>query len=155
MLELKRNRSGEVQVGIPPSLIDELELEYVPPDHEVFQLTPLAFNQAANIVYNQLHRPKVTFRSFWAVYRSLLAGIEAIATGEFDAAVSAHAETVHRMNSNDNDINRMDLLPNQRPRILNDATVGFHQIVMDDRSVKESDIIYAAFSDDEPDDEEF
>lgn len=135
-------------------MVNQLEQEYAPPSHEVFQLTPSAFHQAATAVYNELGQPEVTYDSFWTVYQRLLAGIEAVAAGKLMVVMDAHAQTVQRMNSDDNEINQMDLLPDQRPQGLGDAAVGFHQVIQDSRSVRESDIVYAAFSDDEPEEDE-
>ena len=50
-----------------------MEDKYAPPDHPVFQLTPPAFHTKAQYFLTTcLSSPKVTFDSFWAVYKSLL-----------------------------------------------------------------------------------
>ncbi|KAJ3753696.1 hypothetical protein EV360DRAFT_53031, partial [Lentinula raphanica] len=140
----------DFKVGIPLELIEELRSEYAPLDHEVFQLTPVPFDHAASSVYTQLGHPHIRFDSFWTVYRSLLAGIEAIAAGEITAAVDAHARTVARMNTYEDDINHMALLPDQCRRTLNDILVGgFHQVEGDKDGVPESAVVYTTFSSDD------
>ncbi|KAF9058918.1 hypothetical protein BDP27DRAFT_1186897, partial [Rhodocollybia butyracea] len=62
----------DFKVGVSPQLISELWHEYAPPNHEVFLLTPPAFNAAANIVYAHMGHPDVDHHSFWSVYRNLL-----------------------------------------------------------------------------------
>ena len=47
-------------------------MQFAPPDHEVFQLTPPAFNEHATLFYNSLGRPQVSHDSFWDIYRQIL-----------------------------------------------------------------------------------
>ncbi|KAE9393107.1 hypothetical protein BT96DRAFT_999737 [Gymnopus androsaceus JB14] len=145
----------DFKVGISPELINELQQEYAPPDHEVFQLTPPIFDDAAQTVYAQMNCPKVNHQSFWVVYRDMLRGLEALATERayLQHSVDVHAASLEQMNSENNPINSMELLPNQRRRALNDPTVGFHEEQevkeWEDEEQEESDVACAAFSDDE------
>ena len=47
-------------------------MQFAPPDHEVFQLTPPAFDQHASLFYNSLGRPQISYDSFWDIYRQIL-----------------------------------------------------------------------------------
>lgn len=142
-----------LQVGVSPQLVSELRHEYAPPDHEVFLLTPPAFNAAANMVYAHMGHPDVDHHSFWSVYRNLLAGLELLLLeGDLQGVVNEHAATVQQMNTDNEAVNQMDLLPNQRRRALNDVTVGFQVVERTGQEGYESDVAYAAFSDDEIED---
>jgi hypothetical protein len=60
------------KLPVPAELLNELEVQFAPPDHEVFQLTPPAFDQHASLFYNSLGRPQVSYDSFWDIYRQIL-----------------------------------------------------------------------------------
>jgi len=47
-------------------------VQFAPPDYEVFQLTPPAFNQHATLFYNSLGQPQISHDSFWDIYRQIL-----------------------------------------------------------------------------------
>ena len=57
---------------MPPELFDEVEQEYAPADHPIFELVPPAFGNCANILYNSIGQPVVQSNTFWDVYRQLL-----------------------------------------------------------------------------------
>ncbi|KAG6907734.1 hypothetical protein DXG01_007592 [Tephrocybe rancida] len=61
----------DFKIPVSMELLDRLELEYAPPNHPVFQLTPPAFDQHANELYNTLNRPQLSSRTFWHTYRQL------------------------------------------------------------------------------------
>jgi hypothetical protein len=61
-----------LQVVVPPELFDEVEQEYAPADHPVFELVPPAFNERAEALYDFIGRPVVQSDTFWDVYRHLL-----------------------------------------------------------------------------------
>ncbi|KIK57351.1 hypothetical protein GYMLUDRAFT_246999 [Collybiopsis luxurians FD-317 M1] len=152
LLEKYFRETEPEQVGVPPELIQELEDEYAPANHEVFQLTPLLFHQAASIIYTQMGNPEVNFSSFWTIYRNVLSGlqIQVAQVAGLELAVNLHAATVQRMNSDEDEINKMELLPNQKHQNLHDTTVGLQDVAGDgDGAGNESEIPYALFSSDD------
>jgi hypothetical protein len=104
-----------------------------------------------------MDRPEVNYQSFWIVYRNLLSGLQSrvAAADELELAIDSHAVTVQRMNSDDNEVNKIDLIPNQKRRTLRDPAVGL-QIIdsTDNNEVVESEIPYAAFSSDDSEEED-
>lgn len=60
------------QVVVPPELFDEMEQKWAPPNDPVFELTPPAFQEQADTLYEGLGRPAVTSETFWIVYTQLL-----------------------------------------------------------------------------------
>src|ERR1700742_4758407 len=92
--------------GISPELIDKLEQEYAPPDHDVFQLPPPVFNDAAQTVYAQMNYPEVNHKSFWIVYWDMLQGLEELAAEQqnLQLTVDAHAALFVQMNTENDPI---------------------------------------------------
>ncbi|KAJ8084455.1 hypothetical protein PM082_003225 [Marasmius tenuissimus] len=62
-------------IHVPPSLFDETEALYAPPDDPVFQLVPPLIGTIISTAYRIIHEPNVTFDTFWAVYRDLIAEV--------------------------------------------------------------------------------
>ena len=60
------------KIPISPSLIDDLEKIYAPPDHPVFELVPPAFESRAVVFYANMGNPVITHDTFWATYQQLL-----------------------------------------------------------------------------------
>lgn len=53
-------------------LLDRLEMQYVPADHPVFELTPPIFHEHASAFYEAMGSPPITFDTFWQSYWQLL-----------------------------------------------------------------------------------
>ncbi|KAJ7079727.1 hypothetical protein B0H15DRAFT_787815 [Mycena belliarum] len=102
LLRAKPDFFGIVDFKIPvnPELLDEVEAEFAPANHEVFQLTPPEFDRWANTYYTQMGKPLVTYDTFWDVYRELLAYFMRVPNVEQDLHIplSLHAETERRIN---------------------------------------------------------
>lgn len=83
-----------------PELLDELEAQFAPANHEVFQLTPPEFDRWASTYYTQMGKPLVTHDTFWDVYRGLLAHFMQVPDVEQDLHIplSLHGETERRIN---------------------------------------------------------
>jgi hypothetical protein len=61
-----------LKVVVPPEVFDEVEQEYAPADHPIFELVPPAFNDRADILYTNIGRPTVQSDTVWDVYCQLL-----------------------------------------------------------------------------------
>jgi hypothetical protein len=61
------------QIPVPSELFDEMEALYAPPDHPVFTLVPSTFNDYVTELYSSMGQPEVTVKTFWDIYRNLLA----------------------------------------------------------------------------------
>lgn len=58
---------------IDQEILDEARNLWANPDHEVFQLVPKLFAEAADdLYYNFLHAPPVTIQTFWGIFTGLL-----------------------------------------------------------------------------------
>jgi hypothetical protein len=57
---------------VSPSLLDDIEEIYAPPDHPVFKLVPDAFQAHAERYYEQMGDPVITSDTFWQIYQELL-----------------------------------------------------------------------------------
>lgn len=92
------------KVPVPAELIDQLEMQFAPPGHEVFQLTPSAFHDHASFFYNSLGQPRITYDSFWDIYRRILHLFPANQGQREDsddlmAALDLHFETMARVSN--------------------------------------------------------
>ncbi|KAJ7300659.1 hypothetical protein DFH08DRAFT_919235 [Mycena albidolilacea] len=56
---------SDFKIPVDADLLDQMEAQFAPPDHEVFQLTPPEFDHWANVYYDEMSRPLVTHDSFW------------------------------------------------------------------------------------------
>ncbi|KAJ7769107.1 hypothetical protein DFH07DRAFT_866763 [Mycena maculata] len=114
LLRTKPNFYGLVDFKIPVSsqILDEMEARFAPPDHEVFQLVPPEFDHWANIYYDSMERPVVQHKTFWDIYRQLLAYFTQVPDVEVDLQIplSSHKETTRRI-----DEEEVPLLPGQQP----------------------------------------
>ncbi|KAJ7826088.1 hypothetical protein B0H14DRAFT_3144997 [Mycena olivaceomarginata] len=63
---------SDFKIPVDADLLDQMEAQFAPPDHEAIQLTPPEFGHWANVYYDEMNRPLVTHDSFWDVYRGLL-----------------------------------------------------------------------------------
>jgi len=107
----------DFKVIISAELIDRLEAEYAPPDHEVFQLTPPAFHERAVHFYEALGQPLVSYNTFWGVYRQLLHSFQGII--DLDPVISAVPGTVTRINNE-----QLPLLPEMKELRGGDGIIG-------------------------------
>ena len=87
------------KVPVSAELIDQLEMQFAPPSHEVFQLTPSAFHDHASFFYNSLGQPQITYDSFWDIYCRILHLFQANQGQQGDsdnliAALDLHFETM-------------------------------------------------------------
>lgn len=85
----------------------------------------------------------------------MLHGLEALAIERqnLQLTVDVHAELLHRINTENDPINSMELLPNQRRRAMRDPIVGLvNNEGEKEGSEVESDVPYAVFSSDEEED---
>jgi hypothetical protein len=100
-------------------MIDSLEAEFAPRNHEVFQLTPPEFHTRASGFYNSLSRPPVTFDTFWSVYHQLL---ECFRKADDDAlmpVIDAYFSTIRRV-----DEDEIQLLPGQEELRVGGKVIG-------------------------------
>lgn len=101
-------------------------------------------------------RPVVTFDNFWTVYEHLLNGLRTFLEGQelLNQAIQDHIETVQRMNCDEDTVNQMELLPDQRQRNVNDMAVGVSAGQSScSKEGEESDVPMAQFTSDEEDDD--
>ncbi|KAJ7077337.1 hypothetical protein C8R44DRAFT_836761 [Mycena epipterygia] len=114
LLRTKPDFYGIIGFKIPVSMeiLNELEAQFAPPDHEVFQLTPPEFDHWANTYYSQMGKPVVMHDTFWDIYRELLAYFTQVPDieGDLQIPLSSHNETMRRI-----DEEEMALLPDQQP----------------------------------------
>jgi len=96
-----------VQVVVPTELFYEVEQEYAPPEHSVFELVPPAFDQRANVLYGGIGRPCVQSDTFWEVYRQLLYQFQ-LEEESLTPILTAHRDTLRALEEED----VMPLLPN-------------------------------------------
>ena len=91
------------QIPVSPSLLDELEATYAPPDHPVFQLVPPAFADRAKVFYANMGDPIVTFSNFWAIYERLLQDFKDHCNLDQDIqlVLTAHDERVRNVHEED------------------------------------------------------
>ncbi|KAJ6593020.1 hypothetical protein B0H19DRAFT_1055676 [Mycena capillaripes] len=105
-------RKDKHKIPVSPKMLDSLEAQFAPPDHEVFQLTPPEFDHWANIYYNEMGKPVVTHKTFW-VYLPLAFGPfkqGPDAEADLHIPLSSHIETMRRL-----DNEGIPLLANQQP----------------------------------------
>lgn len=94
------------QVVVPTELFDEVEQEYAPPEHPVFELVPPTFDRRANILYSQIGQPVVQSDTFWEVYSQLLNQFQ-LEEESLVPVLTAYRETLHAL-----DMEEIQLLPN-------------------------------------------
>ena len=97
-----------------------MEAEYAPPDHEVFQLTPLPFDSHANKYYEEMGRPPVSSSSFWDVYQQLLARFRGAEPSDDLTEVLSDLENQTEQISKE----KVDVLPGLKPLRLGATVVG-------------------------------
>ncbi|KAJ6504737.1 hypothetical protein C8R47DRAFT_1038046 [Mycena vitilis] len=120
LLRAKPDFFGLVDFKIPVTveMLDTLEAQFAPSDHEVFQLTPPAFDHWANVYYEQMGSPVVTHTSFWDVY----VGLRNLFTRGPDAEIDLHiplssyTETARRVE--EEQIPLLDLQPLRRVAVV-------------------------------------
>ena len=144
---------------MPPSVIDDAEALYAPPDHPVFKLVPPAFDKKANLLYSTLGHPPVSFDTFWTVYRALLAEFQgSVDDPDIAEALTSHETATRTIHEDD----FMPVLPNQKPLRNGDKVVGEISIGPDDSNVAgpssgspllQSGHEYADFTDEEDEEE--
>ncbi|KAF8200101.1 hypothetical protein BJ912DRAFT_873378 [Pholiota molesta] len=155
--ELMRERPNhfdgviDFKIGVPDDLLDELEEEYIPSDHPVFQLTPPAFHDRATTFYEAMGSPAVTISSFWNIYRNLLqcfldmeASIDAQPVNQ---AVMAHFGDIQGINNE-----TVPLLPGMEELREGGKVMG--NLNEDAQDGNESNSEYADFTDKEDEDGE-
>jgi hypothetical protein len=93
-------------------MLDQMEAQFAPPDHEVFQLTPPEFDHWANIYYERMGKPVITRDSFWNVHCDLLNHFRQGPDVEADLHIplSSYMETTHRIEEEE-----IPLLADQQP----------------------------------------
>ena len=102
-----------LQIPVPPELLDEVEAQYAPPNHPVFQLAPQAFDQRAHDLYADIGEPVVSSDTFWDIYRQLLQRFhESESDHELLPIITAHSEDMQTLEEENA---QMDLLPNMKP----------------------------------------
>ncbi|KAF9524133.1 hypothetical protein CPB83DRAFT_898178 [Crepidotus variabilis] len=150
-------KTKDFMVCVPALLFDELEAKYAPQDHEVFQLTPPAFDSQASIYYDSIGTPPVSSATFWSVYQSLLDCFRA--PGAISDDVTAILEDV------ENRCTRLskesiDLLPNNIALRPGQGGPGqmFHSSSLVENTKSEDGVndqsLYALFTDDEGSEED-
>ncbi|KAL0960042.1 hypothetical protein HGRIS_011690 [Hohenbuehelia grisea] len=97
LINQKPERYGtfDFKVPVDSALLDELEQNYAPPDHEVMQLVPALFALRAQDVYTSLHSPVVTSVSVWDIFRDMLAQFKATPSVEVAVVVQSHQPSQH------------------------------------------------------------
>jgi hypothetical protein len=144
-----------LQIPVPLDLIERFETEFAPPDHEVFQLTPLEFHQRASSFYDALGRPSVTRDTLWAVYHQVLDCFKTAVDETLLPVVEGLFDTVRRVEEDE-----LELLPGQEELRMGGKVVGGDggsEIYLaditdssDDEQMAEADeVAYASFSDED------
>jgi hypothetical protein len=112
IIAIENNIESSVKIPVDADLLDQMEAQFAPPDHEVFQLTPPEFHHWANVYYDEMNRPLVTHDSFWDVYRGLLDHFRQGPDAEADLGIplSSHMETSRRIQEEE-----IPLLADQQP----------------------------------------
>ncbi|KII92463.1 hypothetical protein PLICRDRAFT_678606 [Plicaturopsis crispa FD-325 SS-3] len=101
------------------SLFDEMEQQWAPPEHPIFQLVPPTFAAQANELYRQLGNPLVSGDTFWAVYRSLLQAFRPFSNTPLLADVLGDPSALP-----EGELEMIQILPNLRELRNGDAVVG-------------------------------
>ena len=121
-------------------LIERLEHEHAPHDHEVFQLTPPLFHSQACKFYENMGNPPVNFETFWDVYLQLLYQFQDANSGALAPAIREHFESAARLVDEE-----VPLLPDMQELRQGGKVVG--EAAHADNHY-ESDISCASFTDD-------
>jgi hypothetical protein len=140
---LLNHHIAESQIPVTDELLDRVEQEYAPPDHAVFQLVPLEFDQRANVYYAEIHRPVVNSTTFWDVYLQLLERFQTNNEANMDllTLISAHTDVIQDVNDE-----RLDLLPGLKELREGGAVVG-RQNVDGDLQVAAGSSVFVDFTD--------
>lgn len=77
------------------NVIDDVEAEWAPPDHPIFDLVPEVFRERIDGYLQELGNPVVNAETFWIVYVSILARFVSLDDGQvldptIQNAVSQH-----------------------------------------------------------------
>jgi len=135
-------------------MIDGLEAEFAPRNHEVFQLTPPEFHTRASDFYNSLSRPPITFDTFWPIYHQLLECFTKADSEALLPVIDAYFGTIKRV-----DEEEIQLLPGQEELRVGGKVIGGEGDVdiyaaditdsedADEENKSEDEDLYASFSD--------
>ena len=66
----------DLQIPIPPALLNEMEQLYAPPDHPVFTLVLPTFHECTMELYLSIGEPEVYVSTFWDIYHDLLGRLQ-------------------------------------------------------------------------------
>ncbi|EJD32863.1 hypothetical protein AURDEDRAFT_77405 [Auricularia subglabra TFB-10046 SS5] len=66
----------DYKIAVPDNMLAEVEANYSPPSHPVFQLVPTWFSAYIEAAYNSLGRPEVSIETLWDVFVSLLNAVQ-------------------------------------------------------------------------------
>jgi hypothetical protein len=89
--------------------LDEVEAQYAPQDHPVFQLVPSAFHDRADHLYSTIGRPEIKIDNFWDIYLDLLKRLRDGSDEALTRVLSDHQESSGQQDEG------MPLLPNMQP----------------------------------------
>ncbi|KZT10115.1 uncharacterized protein LAESUDRAFT_810391 [Laetiporus sulphureus 93-53] len=110
----------DFKVNAPADLIDEVERQWAPPTHPIFELVPSAFEEHAQTIYNEIGRPGVHGESFWDVYLQMLDHFNRLqGNAELSAAIAEHAATFDRLMNE-----KIEVLPGLRDLRNGDVLIG-------------------------------
>ncbi|KAG6807559.1 hypothetical protein H0H92_007103 [Tricholoma furcatifolium] len=92
----------DFKIPVYSQLLDDLTLEYAPPDHPVFQLTPPVFDECAQAIYHDIGQPPVNANNLWTVYHHVLAAFRPqpnmfLFSDKLRAALDDHEETMEEL----------------------------------------------------------
>nr|VWP02435.1 N/A [Ganoderma boninense] len=62
----------DFKIEVPMTIIDEVEMEWAPPDHLIFELVPELFQERIQTFLQDLGNPVLNADTFWIVYVSVL-----------------------------------------------------------------------------------
>ncbi|KAH9476801.1 hypothetical protein JR316_0010716 [Psilocybe cubensis] len=124
----------DFKIPVTEDLLDDLENEYAPKDHPVFQLTPPAFDERARKIYEDIGTPEVTMASFWEIYRTMLERFCGEVDEEIEVVLTARVAEEQGI-----DQEEISLLDGMKDLRQGDKVVGLQEH-SDDRN-------YASFTD--------
>ncbi|KAI1781732.1 hypothetical protein LXA43DRAFT_1036355 [Ganoderma leucocontextum] len=146
----------DFKIEVPMHVIDNVEAEWAPPDHPIFQLVPLLFRERIDGHLQDLGNPAISADSFWIVYLSVLGRFVSPDDGHILDRTIQTAISQHVISERQAISEPIAIIPGLRQLRQGDRLVG-NQLLQPPRTVEvqpvfddEGDMVgYAEFTDEE------
>ncbi|KAH9856452.1 hypothetical protein C2E23DRAFT_811473 [Lenzites betulinus] len=145
----------DFKIPIPDTLVNEVEAEWAPPTHPVFELVPGAFGDKASELFTDMGSPALSQENFWVAYLSLLEHFLRYQEDHPDnISLQADALASHCASQGQLAEEGVDLLPGLQEYRAGDRLVGTGEIHVAERpqplAAEDGGIVgYAQFTSDE------